>query len=165
VSSSSAPELLILGPLVPRGIIRFDLSSIHIESQFSINLRIVGNKLRVEAIIDPEFDRAKNVLRNKISGTAKSAYANTKIYQDLSEYTGIAPHAIFIGVPPAVRGTLDEGRNMELIVSKKFPDSALFVEKPISSSYPTFVEPLVAHFKQAQSFVAVGYMLRYLKGT
>jgi len=39
----------------------------------------------------------------------------------------------------------------------------LFVEKPISSALPEYVQPLIPHLKGTETFVAVGYMLRYLK--
>jgi predicted dehydrogenase len=83
---------------------------------------------------------------------------------DISSYSGIAPHAIFIGTPPAFRGTIITGRDIEVVASKKFPSAALFVEKPISSALPEYVQPLIPHLKDTDTFAAVGYMLRYLKG-
>ena len=74
------------------------------------------------------------------------------------------PDAVFIGTPPAFRGTTISGRDVEIAASKKFPSSALFVEKPVSSAYPSLVQPVILYFREAGTFIAVGYMLRYLKG-
>jgi predicted dehydrogenase len=88
------------------------------------------------------------------------------LFKDVSDFEGNeSPDAVFIGTPPAFRGTLISGRNVEIAVLKRFPSSALFVEKPVSSAYPSFVQPLIPYFHETGTFVAVGYMLRYLKGS
>lgn len=88
------------------------------------------------------------------------------MFKDVSEYEGSeTPDAVFIGTPPAFRGTMISGRNVEIAASKQFPYSALFVEKPVSSAHPSFVQPLIPYYREAGTFVAVGYMLRYLKGS
>ena len=86
------------------------------------------------------------------------------LYRDTSEHIGVEPDAVFIGTSPAFRGTMTPGRDIELTASKKFPTSFLFVEKPISSAHPSLVQHLKQYFQQTGTFVAVGYMLRYLKG-
>jgi predicted dehydrogenase len=120
--------------------------------------------LRVLAIIDPVRQRAESVLELKRSSSASEAYASTVLYEDTSTYSGDAPDAVFIGTPPAFRGTMNPGHDIEIVASKKFPSSALFVEKPISSAYPEHVQPLIPYFRKTGTLVAVGYMLRYLKG-
>ena len=120
--------------------------------------------MRVIAIIDPDHARAKNVLNTKQSSLAKHSYADTALYKDTSGYSGVDPDAVFIGTPPAFRGTMIAGRDVEAAASKKFSSSALFVEKPISSSPLPYVLPLIPYFKERKTLVAVGYMLRYLKG-
>jgi predicted dehydrogenase len=127
-------------------------------------LRVLGSRLQVVAIIDPALSRAKDVLDLKREGLASGCYSSTILCPDISAYSGIAPHAIFIGTPPAFRGTILTGRDIEVVASKKFPSAALFVEKPISSALPECVQPLIPHLKGTETFVAVGYMLRYLKG-
>ena len=92
------------------------------------------------------------------------AYSATVIFADTADYSGIVPDAVFIGTPPAFRGTMIPGQDVEMIASKTFPGAALFVEKPVSSAYPIHVSPLIPYFRETETFVAVGYMFRYLKG-
>ena len=116
------------------------------------------------AIIDPVQPRAQQVLDNKLASPRSEAYKTTFLFSDTREYVGEEPDAVFIGTPPGFRGTMIAGRDVEIVAAKKFPSSALFVEKPVSSAYPTDVQPLIPYFRQSGTFVAVGYMLRYLKG-
>ena len=109
------------------------------------------------AIIDPVRPRARAVLDNKLASPGAEAYKATLLF-------GEDPDAVFIATPPAFRGTMMAGRDVEIVASKKFASSALFVEKPVSSAYPSDVQPLIPYFRQTGTFVAVGYMLRYLKG-
>jgi predicted dehydrogenase len=128
------------------------------------DFRVLGNRLKVLAIIDPVRPRAQAVLDNKLAGPGADAYKATVLFNDTAEYIGEEPDVLFIGTPPALRGTMTAGRDVEIVASKKFASSALFVEKPVSSAYPLDVQPLNAYFRQTGTFVAVGYMLRYLKG-
>jgi hypothetical protein len=66
------------------------------------------------------------------------------------------------GFQPVMRGSTRAGRNLEMQLIKLFPDSALFIEKPISSSEFTEVDKVKEALKGKT--VSVGYMLRYLKG-
>jgi predicted dehydrogenase len=125
---------------------------------------LLGDRLRVLAIIDPDRTRSHNVLEEKRSGTPRDAYSSTKLHPNIVSYDGMEPDAVFIGTPPAFRGTTLQDRNIDVLASQKFPSAALFVEKPISSARVTDVRPLTRYFAETETFVAVGYMLRYLKG-
>ena len=116
------------------------------------------------AIIDPVQARAKDVLDSKLASPVKEAYKATVLFRDTGEYIGEQPNAVFIGTPPEYRGTMIPGRDVEIAATKKFPSSALFIEKPVSAAYPSDVQPLIQYFRAGQTFVAVGYMLRYLTG-
>jgi hypothetical protein len=61
-----------------------------------------------------------------------------------------------------MRGSTQPGRNLEIQLIKLFPDAALFIEKPISSSEFTEVDKVKEALRGR--IVSVGYMLRYLKG-
>ena len=113
------------------------------------------------AIVEPVVSRAQSVLQDK---NAVSGYERTVVCAGIDEYDGEIPDAVIIGTPPAFRGTMAPGRDIEVAVSKKFPSAALFVEKPISASFPEDVVPLIPYFQAHESLVAVGYMLRYLRG-
>ena len=66
------------------------------------------------------------------------------------------------GFQPVMRGSTQPGRNLEMQLIKLFPDAALFIEKPISSSEFTEVDKVKEALKGKTA--SVGYMLRFLKG-
>ncbi|KAI9092648.1 putative oxidoreductase C terminal-domain-containing protein [Phlyctochytrium arcticum] len=81
---------------------------------------------------------------------------------DLGEIDeGFAPHMILIGIPPAHHGGSREGVDMEITLAKAFPDAALFVEKPLSSSPVEEVRSVAQHL--TDHVVSVGYFMRYLR--
>ena len=61
-----------------------------------------------------------------------------------------------------MRGSTQPGRNLEKQLMKLFPNAALFIEKPISSSEFSEVDKVREALKG--KVASVGYMLRYLKG-
>ena len=93
----------------------------------------------------------------------KPGYAQTQVLRDIAEYKGEDPHAIFVGAPPAFRGSMHPGRDLEIQVARKFPRSGIFVEKPLSSGVPEDIIPVGEYFAEHGNFVVVGYMSRYLK--
>jgi predicted dehydrogenase len=129
------------------------------------NPSILGPDLHVLAIIDPDVSRAHSVLAQKrLQGTA--GYVDTQVYSSVDAYSRPEqPEWILIGVPPALRGTLQPGRNMELVVCEKFPSGRVFVEKPLSSSEPEEVKGLGEYFRRGGRVVVVGYMSRCLSCT
>jgi len=138
--------------------------NVHMLMSKKANVRYLGDRLNVLAIVEPVSKRAEDVLHDKREAKIQ-AYEDTKLFKDISSYQGITPHAVFLGVPPQFRGTKEDNSNLEYLASKKFPGSALFVEKPLSSHRPEYVKPLVPYFGEKRVLAAVGYMLRYLKGT
>jgi predicted dehydrogenase len=100
----------------------------------------------------------------KRSSNAKQAYLSTSLHENITSYVGDDPDAVFIGTPPASRGTLLPGQNIEFLITQKFPSTSLFVEKPISSATMDDMHPLTMYFQNTKTFVSVGYMFRYLKG-
>ena len=73
------------------------------------------------------------------------------------------PHAAIIGSPPMFHGSIQPGKNAEVLLSRTFPNIAMFVEKPISASPVQDVMECSKYLKERQHIVSVGYMLRYLK--
>lgn len=45
-----------------------------------------------------------------------------------------SPHAVMVGSPAAFHGSTEPGADLEIRVMNRFPNAALFVEKPISAS-------------------------------
>ena len=71
---------------------------------------------------------------------------------------------MFIGTPPVFRGTLLPGKDIDIVVALQFPSASLFVEKPVATARVGDVHHLTRRLDETNTFVAVGYMLRYLKG-
>jgi len=80
----------------------------------------------------------------------------------LSSRLGLTYRLVVDGFQPVMRGSTRPGRNLEMQLIKIFPDAALFIEKPISSSEFSEVDKVKEALKEKT--VSVGYMLRYLKG-
>lgn len=97
-----------------------------------------------------------------------SAYKDTVIYSSIEEYLAAVtpetePHAMWVGSPPAFRGRLEAGRNLEVLVSDRLPKTGMFVEKPVTTGPVSEVAAVARHIKERGNVVSVGYMLRYLK--
>ncbi|WFC94946.1 hypothetical protein MBRA1_001584 [Malassezia brasiliensis] len=128
----------------------------------------LGPRLKVVALIDPAKERAEEVLEAKRKSFVVSAYKDTVIYADIEDYLKAItpetrPHAIWVGSPPAFRGRLEKGRNLEVLVADNLPKTAMFIEKPVTTG-PVEEAAEVAHdIKKRGNLVSVGYMLRYLK--
>lgn len=98
----------------------------------------------------------------------EKAYKDAKIYPSIEAYVDAIqhkahPHAIWVGSPPAYRGRIEKGRDLEMVVSDKLPDVAFFVEKPVSTGPVSEVAAVARHIKERGNLTTVGYMLRYLK--
>lgn len=76
--------------------------------------------------------------------------------------------AIFVATPPNFRGGLGLQNNLEIKLNELFPNSAIFLEKPVATGVPA--EQSVGEAKavgamlatQHNAPVSVGYVLRYL---
>ncbi|KAF8590585.1 NAD binding dehydrogenase [Ramaria rubella] len=131
----------------------------------------LGPRLKVVALIDPAVDRAAIVLQKKRDSFVVSAYANTRIFKTLDDFIKNstpeeAPQAVIVGCPPAFRGSIKPGRDLELQIIKHFPGVPLFVEKPIATGPREGVEDAFAVAKaidDSGTICSVGYMLRYLR--
>ena len=114
------------------------------------------------------MERAKSVLKTKCDSFVVSAYKDTVIYPDAESYIKALkpeerPHAIWVGSPPAFRGTLLPGRNLEQVLNEGLPGVPLFVEKPVSTGPVDQAFEVSDMLNKAGTLVSVGYMLRYLK--
>lgn len=66
-----------------------------------------------------------------------SAYADTRVYPSLEAFVSSISseeivHAFIIGSPPAFRGSVQEGKNVELQILKAFPNHPPAVRAPRS---------------------------------
>ncbi|QRW03533.1 hypothetical protein RhiLY_02532 [Ceratobasidium sp. AG-Ba] len=95
----------------------------------------LGQRLQVAAIVDPNIQRAHEVLSRKLASpdTAPN-YANAQICGNISDLPSTQPpRLVVIGTHPCSRGMDLPGRDLELQVMRHFPGVPLFVEKPVST--------------------------------
>jgi Oxidoreductase family, NAD-binding Rossmann fold/Putative oxidoreductase C terminal domain len=71
--------------------------------------------------------------------------------------------AIWVGSPPAFRGREEEGRDLEKKLIAAFPETGIFIEKPVSTGPVEEAFSIAEKLEKAKNVVSVGYMLRYLK--
>lgn len=128
----------------------------------------LGPRLKVVALIDPSKENADNVLTHKRDSFVKSAYKDTAWFPDINAYIASVtpetkPHVVWVGSPPAVRGSMQEGRNLEKVLADALPGVGVFLEKPLTTSSVEDVAQVDKYIQGKLNPVSVGYMLRYLK--
>ncbi|GMK59488.1 hypothetical protein CspeluHIS016_0800940 [Cutaneotrichosporon spelunceum] len=130
----------------------------------------LGPRLKVTALIDPNLDRARQVVEDKCKSFVRSAYENCKFYKTLEDYNTAleadkhpAPQAIIVGCPPAYRGGTTKGSDLELTLIKYFPRVPYFIEKPVGTCPVESAKTVARSLLTNGNIVSVGYMLRYLR--
>ena len=128
----------------------------------------IRDSLKVVALIDPDAERARRVLKTKCQSFVLSAYKDTVVYPTFKDYMASVcaetyPHAVWVGSPPAFRGGTEPGRNLEQLLTAGLPNVPLFIEKPVSTGAVDQTFEVAKMLEQNGSLVSVGYMLRYLK--
>ncbi|KAH9942270.1 putative oxidoreductase C terminal-domain-containing protein [Epithele typhae] len=131
--------------------------------------RILGPRLRVVGLIDPDAARADVALTSKLASPAASSWKDCKALPSVAAAAGVLalgalPRLAIVGAPPGVRGSDEPGRDLELQLARAFPGCALFVEKPVSSGGAEGCWRVARELAARGTLVGVGYMLRYLKG-
>ena len=74
-----------------------------------------------------------------------------------------ARSAIWVGSPPAYRGSEQPGRDLERHLVEAFPNVGIFIEKPVSTGPVDQAQKVAQLLEKSGNMVSVGYMLRYLK--
>lgn len=112
----------------------------------------------IVGVADPDVERARSAV-----GARKSvAFANTRCYAGHRPMLDdLQPDAVWIGVPPNVHGTAQEGRQIEMDCAAA--GIHMFIEKPLSSARPMEVRPVAEVIAEAGIITSVGYMFRYSK--
>ncbi|EPY51671.1 NAD binding dehydrogenase [Schizosaccharomyces cryophilus OY26] len=130
----------------------------------------LGQRLRVNALINPIPNETNRVLDSKRDSNVSYAYNETKMYTSMTEYLDYLsrhpedePNAFVIGIPPDFHGSNKVGADMELQIVRQFPNAALFIEKPITSAAVEDAFDVVRQLEQHQAIISIGYMFRYLK--
>ncbi|KAK9311139.1 putative oxidoreductase C terminal-domain-containing protein [Lipomyces starkeyi] len=130
--------------------------------------KLLGPRLNVVAIIDPNPVRVKEVLEHKSESTSAASYAGTKFFANLDD---ALPNVklqdidiVILGAPPHFRGTTLPGRNLELELLKYFGNKAtIFLEKPVATTRPEHPLEVARQLRESGLTIGVGYMMRYLK--
>ncbi|WVQ85679.1 hypothetical protein IAT38_007845 [Cryptococcus sp. DSM 104549] len=149
------------------------------EGPWNISRRLearLGPRLKVDAVIEVNPPRAEANLAEKAKSFAASAYEKTVILKTVGEFRkrvdeglAVEPRAIFVATPPIFRGGLQPTNDLEVQLHDLFPNSAIFLEKPVATGVPA--EKSVGEAKAVgdllkekhQKPVSIGYVLRYLK--
>ena len=129
--------------------------------------RILGGRLNVVAICDPDAPRAEKVLAEKRAGPQASAYAGCKVYSSVQRLLSSASEPadiVIVAAPPMCRGSTAPGADVEVMLAQAWPGVAILVERPVSLEPVASVQAAVARLSETTSIVSVGYHLRALKG-
>lgn len=124
-------------------------------------------RIKVIAIVDPNTNLAEEVLKTKLSSEKVGHfYTDCKVFSHFNNLISLKPDAVFIGIPPLYRGSLEDGRDMELQFIKAGVN--VFTEKPQSNVPPEkfdkYVEEVERASRENNVLVSVGYMFRYHDG-
>lgn len=131
---------------------------------------VLGSRLNVLAIIDPNQARVESVLAEKAQTAAKDSYATTKWYPSVGEAykdglgSQLSIDLFVLAAPPDFRGTTVPGRDLELEIVKLFgTDPVIFTEKPVAAVRPAEPFKVADRLDATNARIGVGYMMRYLK--
>lgn len=122
-------------------------------------------QINVLAIVDPDTKVADSILKEKLSSDrTKQFYQDCKLLTHFKDLIALKPDAVFIGIPPVYRGSLDNGHDIELQFIKA--GIHVFVEKPLSVVPPEKFDQYKDEIQRVSSennvIVSVGYMFRYV---
>lgn len=148
------------------------------EGPWNISRRLetrVGDRLRVQAIIEVDPPRAEACLKQKLADPKiKAAYENTVILSSIADFKSKVdagelknPKAIFVATPPQFRGGLQSFNDIEVQLDQLFPDAHIFLEKPVATGSEAEksieeAKKVGEMLKKHQGNVSIGYVLRYL---
>lgn len=133
---------------------------------------VLGSRLCVLSVVDPDSERSKSQIESKKSGDYPEAWSSTFAAKSLEEARERIPHStilhlIILGCPPHFRGTTKKGRDMDIQVINTFPNAkGLLIEKPVAAldlqvADCDQVAKRLQEWTHQGGVVSVGYMLRY----
>jgi len=136
----------------------------HLPWDHASRLERIGG-VRIVAIVDPDIPLAEEELKKRLSSAEFGhLYKECKILTNFKELIALKPDAVFIGIPPAFRGSFEDDKDLELQFVKAGIN--VFVEKPLSIVPPEDFGPYVDAVTKAcndnKVVMSVGYMFRYI---
>lgn len=112
--------------------------------------------IRLAGVADPDNDTA----RSQLAKRSGAMYDGTRVFADYRDMlSALDLDAVWIGVPPDVHGTLEDGKDIEAQCAGA--GVPMFVEKPLSAERPDKVRELAELIEKTDVLVSVGYMFRY----
>jgi Putative oxidoreductase C terminal domain/Oxidoreductase family, NAD-binding Rossmann fold len=116
------------------------------------------------------LERSVAVLGKKRASFVESAYAQTKTYRSLVEFSEQMtpeqkPKLIVVGCPAEFRGSDIPGRDLELQLLKLFPDTPLFIEKPVAAGEVSRTFRVAEAIEKSQVLHSVGFVISILEYT
>ncbi|KAI9088340.1 putative oxidoreductase C terminal-domain-containing protein [Phlyctochytrium arcticum] len=131
--------------------------------------RLLGRRLRVPAIIDPNHALVETTIENK----RFSAYEPNQSYQDTRGFATVddylssspeVPHLVVVGAHPFFRPKIMVKGDIETRIAEGLPGTALMLEKPISLADDiSKLENIASVLRSSGTLVSVSYVQRYLK--
>ena len=143
------------------GAINFGRS--HVPWDHASRLEQIGG-IDVVGIVELDEKLATSVLQTRQSSAKNGCfYRNCKIFKNYKDLIALKPDAVFIGIPPAFRGSFSEGKDLELQFARA--GIHVFVEKPLSvlppEEYLPYAKAVTDACKEKNVIISVGYMFRY----
>lgn len=118
---------------------------------------------QVIAIVDPDTDKAEQVLKTRQTSQHGGFYKDCVVLADIADLIRMHPDAVFIGVPPVARGSLQQNKDLELQCVKA--GIHVFMEKPMSVlplvKFQPYAAAIQKAIEEAKVVLSVGYMFRY----
>ncbi|TPX58216.1 hypothetical protein SpCBS45565_g08055 [Spizellomyces sp. 'palustris'] len=131
--------------------------------------RVLGPRMKVPAIIDPNPTLLRTTVENKQDPENRfhRAYKDTAEFRSIDEYLASKPekpHVIVFGLPPYQRQKLVRDGDPEIKIADAFPGIGLMIEKPVAAVEDhEMLKKIGSKFQEKNLIVSVGYILRYLR--
>ena len=119
--------------------------------------------IQVLGIVDIDIKKAERVLEGRKDDPI---YSGCKVYETTTELLKENKNidVVFIGTPPASRGSVEPGHDLELQCANRGVD--IFVEKPLSmlppEEFQQYYDQLMSSCQKNNVMLCVGYMFRYI---
>ncbi|XP_074646542.1 uncharacterized protein LOC141902617 [Tubulanus polymorphus] len=120
--------------------------------------------ISIIGIVDIDIEKAEKVLESRrTSPKFGHIYKDCQVFADFKQLIALSPDIAIIGIPSGVRGSLEDGKDVELQFVKA--GIHLLVEKPLSISpreqFERYRETLVSEAEKRHVIISVGFMFRY----
>ena len=158
--ASHTKDNILTVAFIGAGVINF--GSPDVPWNHSKRLESLGG-IQVLGIVDIDAEKAKMVLEGRKDNPIYSA---CKVYETITELLEENKNldVVFIGTPPASRGSLEPGHDLELQCANRGVD--IFVEKPLSmlppEEFQQYYDQVMSACQKNSVIMCVGYMYRYI---